>query len=95
MKDEERRLRVAVLGTGHLGTRHAERLRENESFDLIAVYDRLSGRARSVADRFECHAALSLEEALAEVEAVVVATSTSSHFETEALYHKYKLQFLQ
>lgn len=82
MKDGEPRLRVAVLGTGHLGTRHAERLRENDSFDLIAVHDRLPERARSVAEKLGCRAAPLLEEALAEVDAVVVATSTSSHFET-------------
>ena len=74
------RLRVAVIGVGHLGSRHAARLCASDRFDVTAVYDQDPARAASEATRWETHAARSLEEALEGAEAVVVATSTSSHF---------------
>jgi predicted dehydrogenase len=74
-------LRAAVLGVGHLGSRHAERLQAASGFDLTAVYDQNSEIARAVAERLGCPAASSRDEALEGAEAVVVATSTPSHRE--------------
>ncbi len=72
------RLRVAVLGVGYLGTRHAEKLAGSDRFTLTAVHDRDPERARAAAERFGCRA-LGLAEALAGADAAVVATSTSAH----------------
>jgi predicted dehydrogenase len=78
---EESRLGVAVIGVGHLGSRHAGRLRASPLFDLTAVYDQDPERAQSEAARWETQAAPSLEAAIDRAQAVVVATSTSSHFQ--------------
>ena len=75
-----RRMRVAVIGVGHLGSRHAERLRASPGFELVAVYDQNAERAAKEAARLETHAASSLDAAIEAAEAVVVATSTSAHF---------------
>jgi predicted dehydrogenase len=75
---------VAVIGVGHLGSRHARRLSEASRFRLLAVYDRRGDRARAVAGETGCRAAAAAAEAWAEAEAVVVATDTSSHFEAVA-----------
>jgi predicted dehydrogenase len=75
-------LAAVVLGTGHLGSRHAERLAEASGFDLTAVYDQNPFRAREVAERLGCTAAESPDAAVAAADVVVVATSTSSHHES-------------
>ena len=75
-----RRMRVAVIGVGHLGSRHADRLRASPDFDLVAVYDQNTERAAREAARLETRAAASLDAALESAEAVVVATSTSAHY---------------
>jgi predicted dehydrogenase len=75
-----RRLRVAVIGVGHLGSRHAERLRGAPEFELVAVFDQNGDRAQRLAARLETHAALSLDAAIDDSEAVVVATSTAAHY---------------
>lgn len=80
MSARSERLRIAVIGVGHLGSRHAERLAAAPAFSLVAVHDRDSARAEAAARRWGGRAA-SLEEAIGEAEAVVVATSTHAHFE--------------
>jgi len=74
------RLRAAVLGTGHLGSRHAQRLATSPGFRLTAVHDREPDRAARVAGELGC-ASLPAAEAVAAADVVIVATSTSSHFE--------------
>ena len=74
------RLRVAVIGVGHLGSRHAARLCASDAFELTSVYDQDPARAAGEATRWETRPARSLEEAIEGAEAVVVATSTSSHY---------------
>ena len=75
-----RRMRVAVIGVGHLGSRHAERLRASSGFELVAVYDQHGERRTREAARLETSAAGSLDEAIERAEAIVVATSTSAHY---------------
>ena len=79
MTSPPRRLRVAVLGVGYLGARHAEKLAGAPGFELTAVYDRDPGRAARVAGELGTLAAASMDDALERADAAVVATSTSSH----------------
>jgi len=74
-------LRAAVVGVGHLGSRHAEHLARSPHFRLTAVHDRRPEIATAAADRLGCPA-LSLDAALEAADVVVVATSTGSHRET-------------
>jgi predicted dehydrogenase len=73
------RTRVAVVGVGHLGTRHAERLAASDRWQLTAVHDLDPERREALAARLGTRAAATLDEALEPAEAVVVATSTPSH----------------
>ena len=73
------RLAAALLGAGYLGARHAEKLASARSFRLAAVYDRIPERAAEVAGLWGANAAATLEEALAQCDAAVVASSTGSH----------------
>jgi len=75
-----RRMRVAVIGVGHLGSRHAERLNASPEFELVAVYDQEAERAAREATRLGTRAAAAMDEAIERAQAVVVATSTPAHY---------------
>jgi predicted dehydrogenase len=79
-----RRMPVAVIGVGHLGSRHAERLRASPEFELVGVYDQDAERAKREAARLETEAAGSLDQTIERAHAVVVATSTRAHYSAAA-----------
>ena len=76
-----KKLRVGVVGVGHIGTNHARLYSEITSADFTAVYDLDSARANSVAKKFGGAVAKSLHEFSELVDAASVATPTGSHYE--------------
>ncbi|MCY0872340.1 MAG: Gfo/Idh/MocA family oxidoreductase [Acidithiobacillus caldus] len=78
-------LRTAVVGVGHLGRFHAQKYAACSN--LQGVFDQDAERAAAVAAELGCTAFASLEELLAGVDAISIATPTSTHFAvaTEAL----------
>lgn len=72
-------LKVSVIGVGHLGSRHALRLTESTGFKLHAVFDANSESAQRVASETGALVAPSLDKAIQDADAFVVATSTTSH----------------
>ena len=79
------RLRVALVGLGWVGThRHIPAMRGHGGFDIVGVVDRHPDTARRVADqfkfpRFHCGDDLRTVPWLAEIDAVVIATSPFTH----------------
>jgi len=73
-------LRIGVVGVGHLGALHAKMLRGLPRVTLAGVYDLDAGKAARVAAEHQTVPCGSLEELLAAVDAVTIATSTSEHF---------------
>lgn len=76
-----KKLRVGVVGVGHIGSNHARLYREVPNAELAAIYDVDSGRANSVAKKLGVTAATSLEEFAGLVDAASIATPTNSHHE--------------
>ncbi len=80
-----RALRIAVVGAGHMGARHAEkvaRLGEAEGqVTLFGVSDVTVEKARRVAARWGARAAADASELFCEADAVIVAVPSASHFE--------------
>lgn len=72
-------LPIAVIGIGHLGTRHAERLSESPRMQVVALFDLDREKAGAVGDRLRIPAMHDLDEAIDAAEAVVVATATEAH----------------
>ncbi|MEK6756999.1 MAG: Gfo/Idh/MocA family oxidoreductase [Bacteroidota bacterium] len=79
------KLKVGVIGTGHLGTLHAKMLAEIAVADLIGVYDIDKSKAEKAASQTRCRAFPTLEDLLSSVEAVSIATTTKSHFDVAQL----------
>jgi len=74
-------LRVAVIGTGHLGKIHTKLWAYNPNVQLVGVYDTNDLTKREVANNFNCKPFDSLEEALNYSDAVTIAVPTSLHYE--------------
>lgn len=72
-------LRVAVIGTGHLGRIHAKIWSEHPEAELVCVLDTDAERAQAVASEFGCRAATDLSSLPGEVDAVSVVVSTPAH----------------
>jgi predicted dehydrogenase len=74
-------LRVGVVGVGHLGGLHAKMLAAMPTASLVGVYDSDQDKAQKVAAEHGTKAFPALEELLDQVDAVTIATSTTSHYE--------------
>lgn len=75
----EGRLRVAVIGVGHLGRIHAKIYSEHPSCRLIAVVDPNGERARSVAVEAGCQAFEDVSQIPGDLDAVSIAVPTIHH----------------
>jgi len=74
-------IRVSVIGVGFWGRNHARVFSELEGVTLESVYDVKFDVAKSIADRYGCRAAESLDDAIRCSDAVTICTPTSTHFE--------------
>ena len=82
MKKTDEKLKIGVIGIGHMGSNHV-RVLENEKhfFDLVGIYDTNEERAKMIAEEFETVAYNTLDDLLDNVEAVVIAVPSSLHKE--------------
>jgi len=72
-------LRVGVIGTGHLGSRHAQIYATMAGVRLAAVCDINRARAVSLARSLRCRAVADYRDLLQEVDAVSLAVPTRLH----------------
>lgn len=77
------------MGVGHLGSLHAKMLADLPSVKLVGVYDVEQEKAVAIAAEYGTRAFASLDELLGHVDALTIATATTSHFSVavEALGH--------
>lgn len=71
---------VGVIGVGHLGSLHARMLAEVDGARLTGILDSNEERGRHTASELGVRHFTELEELLREVDALVIATNTLSHF---------------
>ena len=69
--------RAAVIGTGHLGTFHAEKYAAIEDCELVAVVDSDADRARALADRDDLDAEAIAAKAMNIAAGICVYTNTN------------------
>ena len=75
------RMRVAVIGVGHLGRHHARILSTLDGAELVAVVDTLPGRAAQIAAGTGARALTDYREIVGHVDAVTIAVPTEQHRE--------------
>ena len=73
------RLRVAVVGVGHLGRHHARLLAQTEGADLVAAGDTQPDRAAAAVAGSETRVLSDYRELLGQVDAVTIAVPTEAH----------------
>jgi predicted dehydrogenase len=74
-------IKVAVIGTGHLGKIHTKLWQTNPNAELAGIFDSDTQRAKEISEEFNCRAFGSLDETLDNVDAVTIAVPTSLHYE--------------
>jgi predicted dehydrogenase len=75
------RIRVGIVGVGYLGTQHARILSYLEEADLQAVADIDFQKALQIGNRHGVRYFENYEDMIDEIDAAVVATDTSAHFQ--------------
>ncbi|HSD51015.1 MAG TPA: Gfo/Idh/MocA family oxidoreductase, partial [Candidatus Methylomirabilis sp.] len=81
MDPADRKVRVAVIGVGHLGQHHARIYAELPGVDLVAVVDIAESRRREVGGQLHVPALADYGDLLGKVDAVSVAVPTLHHHE--------------
>ncbi len=76
-----KKLRVGVVGVGHIGSNHARLYAEIPSAEFTAVHDLEPFRSRTIASKFGAAPAKSLDDFIGMVDAASVATPTNTHYE--------------
>lgn len=77
-----KKVKTAVLGYGHLGKWHVEKAIQHESCDLLYVIDpSLDSKSRLHQAHPEVAWAGKFEEIIDQVDAIIIATPTSLHFD--------------
>jgi predicted dehydrogenase len=75
------RLRVAVIGVGHLGQHHARLLASLDDVDLVGVVDIKPGRADEIAAKYGTKAWPAAADLIGCVDAVTIAVPTVAHLD--------------
>lgn len=79
MADNERKLRVGVVGTGYLGQHHVRIYSELETCELAGIYEIDEARATEIGAKYGCPIFSSLDELGEQCDAVSVVVPTDLH----------------
>ncbi len=80
------KLRVGVVGVGHLGQHHARILSTLADVELVAVADARSEQAIAVAERCGCASVSDWRDLIGTIDAVTIAVPTSGHREVASAF---------
>ena len=75
-----KKLRIGVVGVGHIGSNHARIYSELPNAQLVAILDIDPARADEIGGKYKAKAVASLNEFAGMVDAASVATPTGAHF---------------
>ncbi|GIJ93410.1 oxidoreductase [Capnocytophaga stomatis] len=90
------KLKVGVLGAGHLGKIHLRLLNQSEKYELMGFYDPNQENAKKVCEEFGYQSFNSVEELISVCDVVDVVTPTLNHFEcAEKIISKGKHLFIE
>lgn len=74
------RVRIGVVGVGHMGQYHANILSGLDGVDFVGIYDASLNRAEEISNRFSVRAYESLDKLFSKVDAVCIAVPTNLHY---------------
>ncbi|MBN1633737.1 MAG: Gfo/Idh/MocA family oxidoreductase [Ignavibacteria bacterium] len=84
----ENKIRIGIIGIGHLGKMHLKNIKELESelgyIELSGAFDTDADKLKEASDRFNVKTYSTLQEIINEIDAALIITPTSTHFEIAA-----------
>jgi predicted dehydrogenase len=91
-----KKLRIGVLGAGHLGKFHIQQSKEISELDLVGFYDPDPEKMKEVELKFAIKGFNSMEDLIDNVDIVDVVTPTLSHFDcASSALRKFKHVFIE
>jgi predicted dehydrogenase len=75
------KIKVGVVGIGHLGKYHLQKYEKLENCDILAAADVLKENAKSAAELHHCEAFTDYRDMIGRVDAVSIAVPTQCHYE--------------
>jgi predicted dehydrogenase len=76
------KVRVAVIGFGHLGKWHTEKAFNHDLSELVAIVESYEPNQKVAQEKYpDVKIVSSIEEIISEIDAAIVVTPTSTHFE--------------
>lgn len=75
------KLKIAVIGTGHLGSIHAKLWKNQQNVEFVGIYDIDTERSMKIASDLNCSYFESLDVAISASDAITIAVPTSLHFD--------------
>lgn len=85
------KLKVAVIGVGHLGKAHVRVYSELPNVELVGVVDINEERGESIAEKYSTSYFSDAGDVIDRVDAVSIVTSTSTHFEIARKFLEHKV----
>ncbi len=87
---DQKKIRTAVIGAGKMGAIHAKVYSQLPQSELVAVVDVDPAKAAQLAQTYGCRACTDCAEILDKVDAVTIATPTTTHLQIAKplLYHR-------
>jgi predicted dehydrogenase len=76
---KNRKIRIGVIGIGHLGNYHLQKYAKLESCQIVAVSDQLTERAEKAGGLYSCAAFPDHRDLLGKVDAVSICVPTGFH----------------
>ena len=77
---KKKKIKVGVVGIGHLGNYHLQKYQKLENCEITAVADVIMERAQKAAEIYKCVAFSDYRAMLGQVDAVSIAVPTSEHY---------------
>ena len=90
----ESRIRTAVVGAGKMGAIHAKVYSQLADSELVAIVDTDQKKATQLAENYGCPAFTDCAEILGQVDAVTVATPTTTHLQLARVFLRNKIPVL-
>jgi predicted dehydrogenase len=78
-------LRIAVVGAGNMGANHLRVYSQLRSVDLVGVVESDPAKRNAASELYECRPFADLDDLIGKVDAVSIASPSSSHAEIGAL----------
>ena len=80
MNMDRKKIKIGVVGIGHLGNYHLQKYAKLENCKIVAVADTLIEQTRKAADIYQCAAFSDHRHMISQVEAVSIAVPTGEHY---------------